>query len=581
MGLEFNSHVERMGRFQPFSANSADAVHEQGDPRPRGFETAAFRHVLETIENPQVQLIVLTGDAGHGKTHLCAKILEERGIDSVTAHRSILNDADGRHELTHTRTGRPLRMVKDLSEMQSEGAAELLSEVLDLPPDTVTVVCANEGRLRRAVAMKQGSRLEVLTRTLEEGIKTGRCASVDPTVHVINLNYQSVAPEGDSGLVDWTLTSWGTDRRSWRSCGRCDAQAGCPIFANHNLLSCQVRGARRRERIKLLVATAERTGSVVTIRHALATIAHAITGGTNCREVHRRYKQPGWQYRHLFHQALFGDRLTAPQRTTQVPTFLALRRLDPGRTALRAVDDILEPEEADVPFLPPLPVMEGATPRSKRDAQRESETLHKVLVFLRRRDYFDSYEGPGPYERMGLRGGEQFEQAAVDSSDRRAPVVVRDTLLRGLEAVQGVRRASNPADFLVLDPAFVNHRSRAAVVGHRIPSRNILIEGQVAHWNHTGDPQMHRAVDWLSRTTFIRMPNEFTIPLDLFRFELLLRWADGLRARSEHAAAVRFINGLLAKAMPRTEGDEIVVLVGGERRTLSIDVGDRIRSGEA
>jgi hypothetical protein len=207
--------------------------------------------------------------------------------------------------------------------------------------------------------------------------------------------------------------------------------------------------------------------------------------------------------------------------------------------------------------------------------------LHNLLVFLRRRDFFDSSNAPGPYERMGLRGGEQFEQAASDGSDRTTPVEVRDTLLRGLEAIQGVRRASNPADFLVLDPAFVNHRSRAAVVGHRIQSRNILVEGQVAHWHHTGDPEMHRAVDWLSRTAFVRMPNELTIPLDLFRFELLLRWADGLRARSEHAAAVRLINGLLAKAMPRTEGDEIVVLVGGERRTLSIDVGDRIRSGEA
>lgn len=579
MGLEVNSHVERMGRFQPFSASSADAVHEQGDPGPRGFPTAAFQHVLATIESPQVRVVVLTGDAGHGKTHLCAKLLEELGIKSAEAHRLIVHEADGRHVLAHTKSERPIRMVKDLSE-HGDMTAELLSEMLELDSDSVTVICANEGLLRQAVAMRP-TELDVLTRTLEEGIKTGRCASVNPGIHVINLNYQSVAPEDGEGLVDWALNSWGADKRSWRACGKCDAHEGCPIFANHRMLSDQAGGVRRREKIRLLMATAERTGSVVTIRHALATIAHAITGGTNCRDVHRRHRQKDWQHRHLFHQALFGDRLTPHQRTTQVPTFMALRRLDPGHTALRGVDDLLEPDETAVPFLPTMPVVEGATPRSKRDAQRESETLHNMLVFLRRRDFFDSTDAPGPYERMGLRGGEQFEQAATDGAGCITPVAVRDTLLRGLEAIQGVRRTSNPADFLVLDPAFVNHRSRAAVVGHRIPSRNILVEGQVAHWRHVGDPQMHRAVDWLSRTAFVRMPNELTIPLDLFRFELLLRWADGLRARSEHAAAVRLINGLLAKAMPRTEGDEIVVLVGGERRTLSIDVGDRIRSGEA
>jgi hypothetical protein len=290
----------------------------------------------------------------------------------------------------------------------------------------------------------------------------------------------------------------------------------------------------------------------------------------------------GWQYLHLFHQAFFGDRLTARQRS-EVPTFAALRRLDPGATAIRAVDDRLDPLDGGEEFLPALPVVDGETPRSRRDAQRESGTMHELFAYLRRRWYFDDSEAVGSFERMGLRAGEDFRAAATGELGDHRGVHTRDVLIRGLEAVQGVRRSGNPADLLILDPAFANHRSRAAVVGARLSSRYVVVQGQVAHWlRQDGQPTLPTAVDWLSRAAIVRIVppagEAVAISVDLVRFELLHRWAAGLSARTEHAAAIRFINGLLASLVPELrEEDEIAVLVGGERRTLSIDLGDRIR----
>ncbi|WP_410664410.1 hypothetical protein [Amycolatopsis sp. lyj-84] len=581
MRFEVNGHVERMGRFQPFNAKSADSVYEQGDPTERSFTTAAFQHVLNIVDEPSVRIVVLTGDAGHGKTHLCALLLQKCGLESREAHRLIQNEAMGDRDLTLTPVSkRPLRIVKDLSDIEIVAAGELLANLRSLDDDTVTVVCANEGRLRRAVAKSADPELDVFTKTLEAGIVDGVCAAIDPAVHVVNLNYQSVVGEADNGLVDWVLNTWGSDGRSWRTCNKCKAQASCPIFENHRLLADPERGKRRRERIKKLFATAERTGAVITIRQALAAVAYSLTGGLNCKDVHRRSLTDEWQYKHLFHQALFGDRLSASQRP-QVPIFTTFRRLDPGSTALRAVDDLLDPTTEKTNFLPPMPLLGGVTPKSRRDAQRESETLHNVLRFLRRREFFDEDSGPEPFERMGLRSGKHFEQAATGDLGDRATTEVRDILLRGLEAVQGVRRPANPPDLLVLDPAFVNHRSRAAVVGRRVQSRRVTLRGQVAQWSCDNEPELPDAVDWLSRLTFIDIDGYVCIPLNLFRFELLQRWAEGLRARTEHVAEIRLINGLLAKAVPHGEMDEIVVLVGSERRTLSIDVGERIRSGEA
>lgn len=587
MALEINTHVARLRRFQPFHPDSAELIYEQSDPKEAGFETVALGHIEAVVEDPTIRLIVLTGDAGHGKTSLCARLLERLGSSPVEAAALIRSRGDGSAPLATTRSGRPLRILKDLSDVTVEPGASLLAELLAIVDTTISIVCANEGRLRRAVASHPDDELRVLTLTLERGMSDGSLASVDPAVHVVNLNFQSVAPDSRSGLVDWALRSWGADRRRWHVCARCDASAVCPIYANHHQLAADELGETRREGVRALFATAERSGAVITTRQALATVAFTITGGLQCTDVHRRWRRgptdAAWQFPYLFHQALFADRLSRDQRN-HVPAFDALRRLDPGAVALRAVDDSLEPTVEDPPFLPPVPVLDEGTPRSRRDAQRESETLRQLMRFLRRRDFFDGGASTPLLARMGLKAGDAFERAARTGAHD--AVAIRDELLRGLEAVQGVHRAGQPPDFLVLDPAFVTHRSRAAVVAKRIQSRVVRVVPQIEHWRLMGndDPDLPTAVDWLDRVAFLRIEDPASavaVSLDLFRFELLCRWAAGLSSRIQHEAEIRHLSGALSQLVPSGDYlDEITVLVGGERRTLTIDVGERVRSGE-
>ena len=217
----------------------------------------------------------------------------------------------------------------------------------------------------------------VLTLTLEQGMTDGSLSGIDPAVHVLNLNYQSVAPDGRDGLVDWALRTWGADRRRWGTCPRCDAADVCPIYANHRLIADDDEGAPRRA-IRTLFSTAERSGAVITTRQALASLSFTITGGLQCTDVHRRWQRGpsdnSWQYPYLFHQAAFGDRLSRLQRR-HVPTFDALRRLDPGAVAVRAVDDTLEPATEESSFLPPSPSIDrGDTSITARGATRERDT---------------------------------------------------------------------------------------------------------------------------------------------------------------------------------------------------------------
>lgn len=587
MTLEINTHVSRLRRFQPFHPDSAELIYEQSDRAEPGFETVALNHVESVVEDRTIRMIVLTGDAGHGKTTLCARLLERFGSSPSEAAALIRDCGDGSASIGTTRTGRPLRIVKDLSDVTEERGAAILADLLAIADTTVSIICANEGRLRRAVASHPDDRLRVVTRTLERGMSDGSLAHLDPAVHVVNLNFQSVAPDDGRGLLDWAMRSWAADRRRWKICARCDASDVCPIYANHRQFTDDESGQRRHDGVRVLFATAERSGAVITTRQALAAVAFAITGGLQCRDVHKRWRRGPtdgtWQYPYLFHQALFADQLSRDQRN-HVPAFSALRRLDPGAVALREVDDTLEPTIQDPPFLPPVPALDEGTPRSRRDARRESETLKQLMRFLRRRDFFEDRHDTPFLARMGLQAGDAFDAAV--RSDAHDAVAIRDALLRGLEAVQGVHRAGQPPDFLALDPAFVTHRSRAAVVARRIQSRIVRVVSQLEHWRLTGndDPDLPKALDWLDRKVFLRIEDPETVvavPLGLVRFELLCRWASGLSSRIQHEAEIRHLTGALSQLVTSgDELDEITVLVGGERRTLTIDVGERIRSGE-
>jgi hypothetical protein len=348
------------------------------------------------------------------------------------------------------------------------------------------------------------------------------------------------------------------------------------------------RGAERQTAFRHVFGTAERTGSVVTTRQALALTSHSISGGLVCEDVHKRYRRDNsdrsWQYPYLYHQALFGD-LLASQKRRQVPAFRAIRRLDPGKTALRWVDDTLDPETANAPFLPPVPSGDEGSPKSRTAAQRESELLRSAMTFLRRLDYFEG-ASRNRLSRLGLESGDEF--LAVNEGTREGLVSVRDALLRGLEAFQVVNRPGDSPDFLVLDPAFFSHRNRAAVIAKRIPGRSVEIVSQTQQWIEAGTlhPQMPLAVEWSSRSVYVRLPGAHgvivPVQLDLMRFELLIRWAAGLSSRGQHEAEIRSLTSALANLAPNADTDEdIGVLVGGDRRTLTIDVGDRIRSGGA
>ncbi len=576
--------VGELNGYQPIDADLSQAFFES---RTQTLElrTVASDTLKRLVELPGVRLVVLTGNAGHGKTHLCARLLSDLpgGGEFKDASTTVITLGDGQCDVHMLESGRPLRIVKDLSEFSHLEAIELLrAALLD---DAVTVVCANEGRLRYCV-QKDSARDNLLAgveAALKLSFSDGGAVTDAGTVAVLNLNFQSVAGGADGqSLVERTLTAW-LEEPDWRDCASCLAVTACPIRANFEALQGDGQDAvRRRAVIRRVFEVAEQCGTVVTVREMLIVLSHALTGGLSCHSVRTRLDtQPaaeergepdpdfGWQSRYLYHQLLFSPQVLE-QAIERSRTFKALQRLDPGARALRQVDDAVDPFEASSsdPFAPACQELKQAPP--KTGAHRESrDRIHRsTWKFYRRRLLFEAIEGDDVQldRRLGIEWSSEFDTLTAGGG---ASIELRKVVANCLAAIQGYRSSSshNASELPLMDPAFVEHRSmvtdQAGAAGRavaRVVAKKVgvldlrLSTKQSPPWapGESGeDVPIRELLDWTERSVVLEIAGTGDagagrIAIGLAEFDYLLRVGGGLEARAAFSPTARKVLRFLA-----------------------------------
>lgn len=594
MGFEVNQHVERLRRHLPLEADNAELYEELAEvDRGFSFETRALEYTRGLLANPKVKLVVLTGNAGHGKTHLCRRILEEDyGFEPEGALERLSGDPQGERPIEDAKAlgRRPLRVIKDLSEIKPISVAgDRLSELL-VEDGSVALVCANEGRLRSVVSSRS-QELKCIVECLRRSVLAG-VTSLDDRVHVVNLNYQSVSVPGRS-FLGYVVGKW-IDGRRWGVCQKCDAREQCPIVANRNLLhggSGESAGeALPLSAMESAVRAVEQAGYVLTIRECLMLVAYALTGGMDCKAVESALKvrpRRSLVAEYSLGTNLFDHPLPAARRS-QLRVLERIRRLDPGRVGIPEVDDQIgreldeeETESREQRYRPP--------PRTIQDRRHETESF--VVRFReRRRMAFLSGEPKtekevGYSRRLGLMYFDEFSfllrPGAEEEARRR--MEIRDQLVCGLHTLQGIRLPGKPQKLYVVDPAFGEGKSRASILARKIPLRDIRLMSESAWWKEQldgGDPELTRAVDWIDRRVIVKFGDriERTLHLDLMSFEIVMRASGGVCQRLFfHAEIRRVLSTLALLAQERDQGEEeIEVIVGGVVRRIDIDLGNRI-----
>jgi hypothetical protein len=246
-----------------FSADQAGAYREHFAPLARvlgeDVQTKLGRYVIAWAEDALPGVLVLTGNAGTGKTAVAEAYCRALGAS--------LPDDDGLTEIAPSSW-----VVKDLSGLpDSPARAAALAAVLG-SSEAQALICANEGVLRDALDAI-GS-VPVIT-ALELALRHG--AARHDNITIVNVNRQR--PTGDQ--VWGQLLDFVTREELWFGCEDCPFDlGGCPMRSNAQ----QLRSPTVREQLRTLV----RLGAgeaVPTLREVLAILSWAIVGDLSCKQV--------------------------------------------------------------------------------------------------------------------------------------------------------------------------------------------------------------------------------------------------------------------------------------------------------
>jgi hypothetical protein len=276
-------------------------------------------------------IVFLTGDAGDGKTAICARLAAGLG---------------GEAELQPITQHGPWTIVKDASEVPEDDLRALLERHLARDAHgTCLVVAINEGRLRRVLrhpfAARPHLQAEIIEPALDAGLDNAGADRLDAamkTERIIVLNFRHrfhVRP-----LLGPLLDSW-TRPALWEAgpaCAACPARAGCPILANVT----DLRNPLPRERLADLLTSVHFSGQRLPFRRLQALLALTVTGGLCCTDVQSgplSVATAQERLRYRFYEAVFRTNPAGPVVVQPEVLTLALVPLDPGRTASRAFDD--------------------------------------------------------------------------------------------------------------------------------------------------------------------------------------------------------------------------------------------------
>ncbi|WP_298819109.1 hypothetical protein [Chloroflexus sp.] len=272
-----NPFVDYLNRYTTASPNHEAAFDEYiaaAQPPAAGplrLQTKIERFLLEVYNKDRPPSVILTGNAGDGKTYLCRQVLRTFGSPQVS---DLLWESLVDRPIE--RNGTRLFVVKDLSELSEEKGKEILDrlgEGLNNPANPNRyLIAANEGRLRQLLSglPHRGELSQTINHQLENGAEI-----TNESLIVINLNRVAT-----STFVPETLR-WMTDPRHWHDCQQCHARDKCPIrynaeqLANNEIVS----------RVQTLYQLLEAIGEHLTVRDMLIHFAYTISGGQTCRKI--------------------------------------------------------------------------------------------------------------------------------------------------------------------------------------------------------------------------------------------------------------------------------------------------------
>jgi hypothetical protein len=316
-----NPFVTKLNRFILGKADQAGAFAELNVSKfdfPTQLDTLA-EHIVEGRSLPS--LIILTGNAGDGKSHIIFKIwyflIYGRRLSLHTMSDEELQDALEAFRLYFTGqlaekvvTIGVYSLVKDASAVDPDELQQYLLITLrhlqqsnsSNGQSPVMIMSINEGILRTQLLRILQEHPEFdpfvqeLFNALEESKEFIPAQSAQLSSHftvteqqstlLLNLNTRDLGEPLLTAILD-EVAQPERFSLSGSPCGQCPVKSVCPIRFNVYTLGMKTYPARKR--LATLFTALNLIGQHVTIREALSSIAQTLTGNATCRELQQAY----------------------------------------------------------------------------------------------------------------------------------------------------------------------------------------------------------------------------------------------------------------------------------------------------
>lgn len=326
--MQENKFVSFLNQFNILSPNHEkiydEYIFDEQERFKTTFETKVQKHLLKLFrENPGT--VILTGNAGDGKTRLCRFIYDNLG------NQELQNWNDKGIVEVEFEHGK-LRIIKDLSEQKDEIIYDELLKVQEVvrtgnKDRLFFLIAANEGKLTKFLI--ENKDLEFLRENVRFRLEDFK--KNDSSFSVINLIDVTT-----SAYVKEVLKLW-NNKNNWEICGNCPEIERCIIFFNHTKTSKEYIQNRIFENYRIL----DFLGIHVTIREMLIHLSFLITGGYTCLNIiDADAKEKEEQIKRAYYNNFFGDNINN-DNFSEMETINSFRMFDPGNYSNSTIDDFI------------------------------------------------------------------------------------------------------------------------------------------------------------------------------------------------------------------------------------------------
>lgn len=325
-------------------------------------ETELDRVLYEDVTRGSVNLVVLCGNAGDGKTSILQHLAKGLEIPDAVSSRRVWE--------TTLNNGRKVRANLDgAASWEGRSADDLLDEIFqpfqsgEAIDERVHLVAVNDGRLLEWIERyeaRNGGASTPLTEALADAL-SGEGGESPAHIRFVDLNLRSlvgaVTQHGESSeffdrLLDLMM---GGERATeiWGACRTCTAQERCTAWASARRLAVLDKeksgneGSRLRERLlRALRAVHQRNEVHITARELKGALSYILFGTQYCSDLHENPDHVPLAYDDLAFEAASLAR--------QGELLRELVRLDPALgTSPRSDRYLLSRAPADSAHMPP------------------------------------------------------------------------------------------------------------------------------------------------------------------------------------------------------------------------------------